>query len=148
MTLRLQGRPARRARRGRTATAGLVLLLAALGCARSAEPPRAEDGRIDLSGWDFGRASVVLVGRWSVCWGPLLEPGGRLLYVTCSVLAAENDRIVSAFLASAPDARENDVLPNNNIRDVMHRKARGYQVLPGSAGLDGFYFACLEKVQA
>lgn len=76
---------------------------------------------------------------------PLLKPGGRLLYVTCSVLAAENDGIVSRFLESTPDARENDMLPNNNIRDVMRRKGCGYQVMPGTAGLDGFYFACLEK---
>jgi 16S rRNA C967 or C1407 C5-methylase (RsmB/RsmF family) len=61
-------------------------------------------------------------------------------------LAAENDAVVGRFLDTTEDARENDMLPNNNIRDVMRRKARGYQVLPGTAGLDGFYFACLEKV--
>ncbi len=77
---------------------------------------------------------------------PLLRPGGRLLYVTCSVLAAENDVVVGRFLETAADARENDMLPNNNIRDVMRQKAPGFQVLPGTAGLDGFYFACLEKV--
>jgi hypothetical protein len=27
----------------------------------------------------------------------------------------------------------------------MHRKARGFQILPGRADLDGFYFACLDK---
>jgi len=36
-------------------------------------------------------------------------------------------------------------LQNNNIRDVMQRKACGYQVLPGTADMDGFYYACLEK---
>ena len=77
---------------------------------------------------------------------PLLKPHGRLLYVTCSVLTAENDAVVARFLDSTSDARENDMLPNNNIRDVMRAKDRGYQVLPGTAGLDGFYFACLEKV--
>jgi 16S rRNA (cytosine967-C5)-methyltransferase len=77
-------------------------------------------------------------------WG-LLAPGGRLLYVTCSVLAAENDRVVQAFLKATGDAQENDVLQNNNIRDLMHRKACGYQLLPGTAGMDGFYYACLER---
>jgi 16S rRNA (cytosine967-C5)-methyltransferase len=76
---------------------------------------------------------------------PLLAPGGRLLYVTCSVLAAENDNVVSAFVEASPDAREDNALQNNNIRDVMRRKACGFQVLPGSADMDGFYFACLEK---
>ena len=85
--------------------------------------------------------SALLAALW-----PLLKPNGRLLYVTCSVLAAENDAVVARFLDSTADARENDMLPNNNIRDVMRARDRGYQVLPGTAGLDGFYFACLEKV--
>ncbi len=76
---------------------------------------------------------------------PLLAPGGRLLYVTCSVLAAENDNVVQAFLEANGDAAEDAVLPNNNIRDLMRRKACGYQVLPGTADLDGFYYACLVK---
>ena len=76
---------------------------------------------------------------------PLLAPGGRLLYVTCSVFAAENDDVVQAFLEAGGDAVEDSVLPNNNIRDLMRRKACGYQVLPGTAGLDGFYYACLVK---
>ena len=74
-----------------------------------------------------------------------LAPGGRLLYVTCSVLAAENDRQIAGFLQQNGDATELKVLPNNNIRALMHEKAIGYQVLPGTRGLDGFYFACLEK---
>ncbi len=76
---------------------------------------------------------------------PLVAPGGRLLYVTCSVLAAENDHVLQAFLKASDDAVEETVLPNNNIRDLMRRKACGYQILPGTAGLDGFYFACLVK---
>ena len=72
-------------------------------------------------------------------------PGGRLLYVTCSTLAAENEARVGGFLAAHEDALEDDVLPNYNIRDLMRRRACGYQVLPGSAGLDGFYYACLHK---
>jgi 16S rRNA (cytosine967-C5)-methyltransferase len=77
---------------------------------------------------------------------PLLRPGGRLLYVTCSVLAAENDALVARFLEGRDDAAEVDLLQNNNIRDLMRDKACGQQVLPGTAGLDGFYFACLGKV--
>jgi len=76
---------------------------------------------------------------------PLLAPGGRLLYATCSLLAAENDSVVGRFLGDNRDARENNVLQNNNIRDLMRRKACGFQVLPGTAGLDGFYYASLEK---
>jgi 16S rRNA (cytosine967-C5)-methyltransferase len=83
---------------------------------------------------------AILSALWQV-----LAPGGRLLYVTCSVLAAENDGVVQGFLETNDDAVEDTVLPNNNIRDLMRRKACGYQVLPGTAGLDGFYYACLVK---
>ncbi len=76
---------------------------------------------------------------------PLLEPGGRLLYVTCSVLAEENESVVGAFLAAHPDATEDRVLQNNNIRDLMRERDAGFQVLPGTEAADGFYFACLEK---
>jgi 16S rRNA (cytosine967-C5)-methyltransferase len=68
------------------------------------------------------------------------------LYVTCSVLAAENDEVVAWFLNTTDDAREDDVLQNNNIRDLMRDKACGQQILPGTAGLDGFYYAGLKKV--
>lgn len=76
-----------------------------------------------------------------------LAPGGRLLYVTCSVLAAENDDVVADFLASQADAREDRVLHDYNIRDLMCERASGFQVLPGTEGMDGFYFACLEKAK-
>jgi len=76
---------------------------------------------------------------------PLLAPSGRLLYVTCSVLAAENDAVVGDFLARHSNAREDRLLLNYNIRDLMVEKTCGVQVMPGSQGLDGFYFACLER---
>jgi len=76
---------------------------------------------------------------------PTLAPGGTLIYATCSVLAAENDEVTVQFLADHSDAIENDVLPNNNIRDLMRRKACGYQILPGTVGMDGFYYAALRK---
>ena len=93
---------------------------------------------------DIGRLARLQAAILGALW-PLLAPGGRLLYVTCSVLAAENDEVVGAFLKNVADAGEDDVLPNNNIRDLMRRKACGYQILPGTAGMDGFYFAALTK---
>ena len=88
-----------------------------------------------------GQQSKMLDALW-----PLLAPGGRLLYVTCSVLAAENDNVVARFLATNDDAQEDQVLQNYNIRDLMRDKACGQQILPGTAELDGFYFAGLVKV--
>jgi len=93
---------------------------------------------------DIERSARHQLGLLSALWA-LLAPGGRLLYVTCSVLAAENDDVVARFMGRYPDAAEEQLLPDYNIRDLMHRKARGFQVLPGERDLDGFYFACLGK---
>ena len=84
--------------------------------------------------------AAILDAMWS-----LLGTGGRLLYVTCSVLAAENDAVIAEFLGRNEDAVEDAVLLNYNIRDLMRRKACGFQVLPGTANMDGFYYACLVK---
>jgi 16S rRNA (cytosine967-C5)-methyltransferase len=77
---------------------------------------------------------------------PTLVAGGRLMYVTCSVLQQENDDVVASFLDRTPDAREDNVLHDYNIRDLMRGKACGQQLLPGTAGMDGFYYAGLTKV--
>ena len=76
---------------------------------------------------------------------PLLRPGGRLLYVTCSAFAAENEAVVTAFLEKTSDAGPDSLLPNNNIRALMHARGSGFQLLPGTRGMDGFYYAGLNK---
>ena len=94
---------------------------------------------------DIGELAKLQMRLLEALW-PLLAAGGQLLYVTCSVLAAENDEVVGRFLRTHDDAKEKAVLQNNNIRDLMRPKTCGQQVLPGTAGLDGFYFAGLVKV--
>lgn len=86
-----------------------------------------------------------LQGRLLQALWSLLAPGGRLLYVTCSVLAQENEAVVGDFLQQTGDAAEDKALPNNNIRDLIHDRKCGFQILPGTEGVDGFYFACLGK---
>lgn len=70
----------------------------------------------------------------------LLSPGGRLLYVTCSLLAAENQEQIGAFLARVPDAREVPI-----ATDWGRALSHGRQILPAPGGADGFYFALLER---
>ena len=96
---------------------------------------------------DVAELAALQAAILDALWG-LLAPGGRLLYVTCSVLAAENDAVVADFLGRREDAAEDAMLPNYNIRDLMRRKACGYQVLPGTADMDGFYYACLVRKNA
>ena len=65
---------------------------------------------------------------------PLLAPGGKMLYCTCSVFPAENGEQVRAFAARHPDARR---LPTGGADPEL-------QLLPATVH-DGFYYALLEK---
>jgi len=72
----------------------------------------------------------------------LVKPGGRLVYVTCSVLPEENEDAVAAFLGSytafAPVGLEPAGLP-------AHARAIGLQMTPRVTGCDGFYVAVLQR---
>lgn len=82
-----------------------------------------------------GLQAKLLAALW-----PLLAPGGKLLYVTCSVFQRENAAQIAAFLAGHPDAA---ALPLDAPWGVS--AGPGRQVLTGEGGMDGFYYACLEK---
>lgn len=71
---------------------------------------------------------------------PLLKPGGMLLYVTCSILAVENQEQIVRFIDTHPDAREAAI-----DRPWGHALPRGWQILPGETDMDGFYYARLIK---
>ncbi len=60
----------------------------------------------------------------------LLAPGGRLVYASCSALQAETTEVVQAFIATGAPVRE---------------AAPPVRIAAGTAGMDGFYYACLEK---
>ena len=76
-------------------------------------------------------------GLLSALW-PLLKPGGRLLYSTCSLLHDENDRVIETFLDDHPEA-------NLETIDAKWGRATEYgrQLLPGLDETDGFYYALL-----
>ncbi len=74
------------------------------------------------------RQSRILDALWRT-----LAPGGKLLYVTCSVFPEENSAVIGAFAGRTPGARQ-AVLPG----------AAAAQLLPGPEH-DGFFFALLEK---
>ncbi|HZF26144.1 MAG TPA: 16S rRNA (cytosine(967)-C(5))-methyltransferase RsmB [Steroidobacteraceae bacterium] len=76
---------------------------------------------------------------------PLLSDGGRLLYVTCSVLRAENEQVITSFLAEEPAAISVPIPEGFAPHDVRMHCETGVQILPGAAGMDGFYYACVEK---
>ncbi len=74
-----------------------------------------------------GLAALNLVqSRLLAAAAPLVRPGGRLLYVTCSVLPQENEDIAAAFLAAHPAF-------------VAASPAR--RLSPHATGTDGFFIA-------
>lgn len=73
--------------------------------------------------------AAILDALW-----PLLTPGGKMLYCTCSVFPQENGAQVHAFTMRHPDARR---LPTGG--GEIER-----QLLP-TADHDGFYYALLQK---
>ncbi|HEC18026.1 MAG TPA: 16S rRNA (cytosine(967)-C(5))-methyltransferase RsmB [Gammaproteobacteria bacterium] len=77
----------------------------------------------------------ILEGIW-----PLLSPGGMLVYATCSVLPEENCEQIVRFVERQGDARlrEKDVPWGRPLE-------AGRQILTGDHGMDGFFYACLEK---
>jgi 16S rRNA (cytosine967-C5)-methyltransferase len=73
---------------------------------------------------------------------PLLKPGGRLLYCTCSVFRAEGEAQVQAFLAHNTGAR---LLPSpGHLWPTLARKSDAVTDNQLSDH-DGFYYALLEK---
>lgn len=80
------------------------------------------------------RQQKILDGIW-----PLLKPGGRLVYATCSVFRDENDRQINRFLERQHNAA---ALP---LRADWGHGTVGRQIFPGEDAMDGFYYAILEK---
>jgi 16S rRNA (cytosine967-C5)-methyltransferase len=86
-------------------------------------------------------ALVATQSRLLAALWPLLAPGGRLVYATCSVLADENARQISRFAAGRQDAKLQDVM----LAGWHRTAAGGAQNLPGERNMDGFFYAVLEK---
>jgi len=85
-------------------------------------------------------ALVALQARLLDALWSTLAPGGTLLYATCSLLRAENDAQVAAFLARTPDA----VLAPLDAR-FGHDTGYGRQRFPGDDGMDGFFYARITR---
>lgn len=71
---------------------------------------------------------------------PLLLPGGKLVYATCSILPEENERVLADFVATQPDAQAQPLQ-----QDWGRQQAYGRYILTGESGMDGFYYGCLQK---
>lgn len=77
----------------------------------------------------------------------LVRPGGRLVYVTCSVLREENEEQAQAFLGAEPEFVP---LPaasvwQDTIGNSMPDCGRYLRLTPAEHGTDGFFLAIFER---
>ena len=81
----------------------------------------------------------------------MVAPGGRIIYITCSLLASEGAEQIKNFLQTAPEFEPAD------IGDIWHDTVAAagggacpphqpgmLQLLPGRDGTDGFFIAILQ----
>jgi len=113
-------------------------------CSATGVIRRHPDIRLHRTPADIGRLAATQARLLDALW-PLLAPGGKLLYVTCSILPEENTQQMAAFLARQPDAQA--WIPAHAALERHARPAgTGFQILPGSADMDGFYYAGVTKI--
>jgi 16S rRNA (cytosine967-C5)-methyltransferase len=76
---------------------------------------------------------------------PLVKPGGRLVYATCSVIPAENEAVVEAFLTAHPEFALGDAAAELARAGIALEAGRMLQLYPHRHGCDGFFAAILER---
>jgi 16S rRNA (cytosine967-C5)-methyltransferase len=81
-----------------------------------------------------------------VTYAPLVAPGGRLIYATCTIMRQENEGVVERFLAERPDFV---LMP---LKDIWGKERAGrvgdgnfLKVFPHRHGTDGFFAAVLRR---
>ena len=86
----------------------------------------------------------------------LVRPGGRLVYVTCSVLPSENADVVDQFAASHPEFTPLSVAEGARLaklspeaRERLAELSHGghtVQLSPRRTGTDGFFIALFQRI--
>lgn len=107
-------------------------ILADLPCSASGVVRRNPDIKWLRRSEDISRFTALQAEILDQLW-QVLAPGGKMLYVTCSVFAEENHAQIAAFADRHPDCRR---LPIDGQTDC--------QYLP-CADHDGFFYALVEK---
>ncbi|MCB2153922.1 RsmB/NOP family class I SAM-dependent RNA methyltransferase [bacterium] len=90
---------------------------------------------------DVLQQRVQLQSKLLAQWSPFVKVGGRLAYVTCSLLHDENGGRVDDFLAAHPNFQRVDLgLPKD-----QRTRAGDMQLYPHRHGTDGFFLSVLTR---
>lgn len=87
---------------------------------------------------DIPRMAAEQLRLLTALW-PLLAPGGRLVYATCSILPAEGEDVIRKFFTTQADAKHEAITASWG-----EPRKFGRRIAPGGA-FDGFYYAVLRK---
>jgi 16S rRNA (cytosine967-C5)-methyltransferase len=115
------------------------------------DPPCSDLGTLQSRPDARWRKTAVQVEELRVLQRRILEagaqavaPGGRLVYSTCTISAAENERQLQEFLGSNMNFRVCDLTASQPR--LAHASVPGFlQTLPHRDGTDGFFIAALER---
>lgn len=116
------------------------LVLLDVPCSATGVMRRNPDVKVIRLKTDIAQFAELQNALLSSAWHKV-RPNGKLLYVTCSLLPAENEDLVSNFLALTKNARAIPLPESIGIE-----KKVGRQALPSLTGGDGLYYCMLQKV--
>ena len=146
-------RCARRTRRSTISPARWTLVLIDAPCTGTGVWRRRPDAKWRLTERALGNRSASR-RRCSPPRARYVKPGGRLVYVTCSLLPEENEDQVAAFVAANPSFRVKrpaEVLAaagvGAGLADAALAVTNGLVLSPKRTGTDGFFISVLEQRQ-
>ena len=124
---------------------GFDAILLDAPCSASGIVRRHPDVRWLRRATDIAAAAQIQARLLDALW-PLLVPGGRLLYCTCSVFRAEGQQQIDAFLQREATATLSAEPPSpGHLLPLADN--RGQAPAPGfSRAADGFFYALIEKL--
>ena len=122
-------------------------------CSGTGTMRRHPDIKVLLKPEDIARHNekqlMLLNNLWS-----MLQPGGTLLYCTCSILDQENDEVIERFVTNQETERSTRPLIDSITLPMGRARRHGWQLMPTDiavppkaidARTDGFYFARLRR---
>jgi len=93
---------------------------------------------------DLSALTLIQAELLQALW-PLLKPGGRLVYATCSIFRAEGQRQIDAFLQRLPPGSARlDAASPGQLLPLADNRRPGTLPAPG-VPQDGFFYALIHK---